>query len=176
MDPRQIDVRSLPSMPSDLQHQPMRFQMPDQLVKFYSQPPPVALYIGTQAHTSPQAFGKVMSTIKPAHAIGYHFFNEEKTRFAVYEGVRETYDGPLSLATDNMVWNIRRDGITERMAVSTDEAWSVPSMEPQPTGGSGEEVFTKFILDGRWDVSDAQGDLVKGFADKHNIDLSKMGK
>jgi len=75
-----------------------------------------------------------------------------------------------------MVWNIRRNEITERMAVSTDDAWSVPSMEPQPTGGSGEEVFTKFILDGRWDVSDAQGDLVNGFADKHNIDLSKMRK
>jgi ribonuclease Z len=152
------------------------FQMPEQLVKFYNQPPNVALNIGTQAHTSPQAFGKVMSTIKPRHAVGYHFFNEEGTRFAVYEGVRETYDGPLSLAADNMVWNIRRDEITERMAVSTDEAWSVPAMEPQPPGGTGEKVFTPFILEGRWDVSDAQGDLVKGFAKEYDIDMSKMRK
>lgn len=147
------------------------FQMPEQLVNFYNQPPNVALNIGTRAHTSPQAFGKVMSTVKPRLAIGYHFFNEEGTRYAVYDGVRETYNGPLSLATDNMVWNIRRDEILERMAVSPDDAWSVPSMEPQPPGGSGEKVFTKWILDGRWDVSDAQDNMVKKFAKKYNIDL-----
>jgi hypothetical protein len=59
---------------------------------------------------------------------------------------------------------------------SPDEAWSVPSMEPQPPGGTGEKVFTPFILEGRWDVSDVQGDLVNGFAKDYNLDLSKMQK
>ena len=81
------------------------FLTPDQLVKLYNQSPRAALGVGTQIHTAPPAFGKVMSTIKPRHAIGYHFFNEEATRYAIHEGVRETYDGPLSLAVDNMVWN-----------------------------------------------------------------------
>ena len=34
-----------------------------------------------------------------------------------------TGDGPLSLAVDNMVWNITKDEVTERMAVSPDQAW-----------------------------------------------------
>ena len=96
------------------------FHLPDQMVKFYNQAPPVALYVATKIHTSPQAFGKIMSTIKPKHAVAYHFFNEEETRYGIYAGVRETYDGPLSMATDLMTWNITRDGIEERMATVTE--------------------------------------------------------
>ena len=65
----------------------------------------------------------------PKHAIAYYFFNEEGTRYGICDGIRETYDGPLSMATDMMVWNLNRDGITERMAVSSDEAWDVPGTE-----------------------------------------------
>jgi hypothetical protein len=50
----------------------------------------------------------------------YHSFNEEDTRFPIYDGIRETYDGPLSMATDSMMWNIRRDEITERRVISPD--------------------------------------------------------
>jgi ribonuclease Z len=32
----------------------------------------------------------------------------------------------LSLATDVMAWNVTEDKIVGRMAVSTDNAWSVP--------------------------------------------------
>jgi ribonuclease Z len=31
-----------------------------------------------------------MATREPRHAIAYHFFNEEATRYGVYEGIRET--------------------------------------------------------------------------------------
>jgi ribonuclease Z len=55
------------------------FLTPTDLVRFYGQSPGQALGVGTQVHTSPPAFGKVMSTIKPKHAIGYHFFNEKGT-------------------------------------------------------------------------------------------------
>ena len=93
--------------------------------------------MNTDIHTSAQAFGKVMSMIEPRHAIAYHFFNEEGTRYGIYDGIRETYDGPLSMATDMMVWNLNRDGVTERMAVSPDEAWDVPGdeegLEPDKT-------------------------------------------
>ena len=47
----------------------------------------------------------IMSTIEPRHAVAFHFFNEEATRYGLYQGIRATYDGPLSLATDMMVWN-----------------------------------------------------------------------
>jgi len=73
-----------------------------------------------------------MSEIKPRHAVAYHFFNEEGKRYGIYDGVRSIYDGPLSLATDNMVWNISKDKITERMEVSPEDAWSVPGATPPP--------------------------------------------
>ena len=50
---------------------------------------------------------------------------QEGSRYGIYDGIRDTYDGPLSMATDMMVWNLTRNGITERMAVSSDEAWDV---------------------------------------------------
>ena len=99
---------------------------PDQLTKLYNQPPALALAMNTNFHTSAPAFGKVMSMVEPRHAVAYHFFNEEGTRYEIYKGIRETYSGPLSMATDLMVWNVSKDEIKERMAVATHEAWSVP--------------------------------------------------
>jgi ribonuclease Z len=146
--------------------------LPEGGVEFYNQPPPVALYVFTQIHTSPQAFGKIMSEIKPKHAVAYHFFNEEATRYGVYAGVRETYDGPLSLATDLMVWNITREGVKERMAVVTEEAWSVPSdAKPMPNeeGEDSSIHYTDFTLSGKWDVSDAEGRMIREYMKKYNI-------
>jgi ribonuclease BN (tRNA processing enzyme) len=68
----------------------------DQLRRFYNQPPSRTIMMNTDIHTSAQAFGKVISMIQPKHAIAYHFFNEEGTRYGIYDGIRETYDGPLS--------------------------------------------------------------------------------
>jgi len=133
------------------------------MVERYNQAPPVALYVATQIHTSPQAIGKIMSTIKPRHAVAYHFFNEEGTRYAIYEGVRQTYDGPLSMATDNMVWNITKDKITERMVVSTDDAWALAGDKPPPVGEPDQvpNQLSAEIEAGMWDVSDAEGPMVK---------------
>ena len=140
------------------------FLLPNQLVKYYGQSPQAALGVGTVIHTSPQAFGKVMSTIKPRHAIGYHFFNEEGTRYGILQGVRETYSGPLSLAVDNMVWNITKDDIKIRMAVSPDQAWAVLGPKRPPLPGKGvADPMTDFIKAGRWDVRDAQGKMIEAF-------------
>jgi len=151
------------------------FHTPEQLSKWYNQAPAVALWLGTQGHTSPQAFGKIMSTIKPRHAIGYHFFNEEETRYAIYDGARETYKGPLSLATDRMVWNITKDKVVERMAVLTEDAWSVmgPNQPPKREGPPVSE-FTDFIIKGNWDVSDVQDKMINDYAEKYGVDKSKI--
>jgi ribonuclease Z len=83
--------------------------------------------MNTDIHTSAQAFGKVMSMLKPKLAVAYHFFDEEGTRYGIYDGIheiydgiRETYDGPLSMATDMMVWNLTKKGITERRLAASD--------------------------------------------------------
>lgn len=147
------------------------FHTPDQLVKFYGQSPQQALGVGTEVHTAPPAFGKVMSEIKPRHAIGYHFFNEEGTRFEIYELVRSTYDGPLSLAQDNMVWNITKDGITERMAVITEEAWSVPGTKapPKPDTTGLTDPLSDAMKAGVWDVSDVLSGMIGDFKKEHDM-------
>jgi ribonuclease Z len=148
------------------------------MVEKYNQAPPVALYVATQIHTSPQAFGKIMSTLKPRHAVAYHFFNEESTRYSIYQAVRETYSGPVSMATDMMVWNITKDKITERMAVSPDDAWSVAGAKPPPQGKPGQVPYqiSKDIEAGMWDVRDAEGPMIKQYMKKFNIDPKKMKK
>jgi ribonuclease Z len=153
------------------------FLIPEDLVNLYGQSPGQAIGVGTQIHTSPQAFGKVMSTIKPRHAIGYHFFNDENTRYGIYEGIRDTYDGPLSLATDNMVWNITKDELTVRMTVSPDEAWAVkgPTRPPKPPAkGTVPDPITDFIKAGRWQpAEEAQADMVNKFKNDHKDAFKK---
>jgi len=161
-----VTIRSIPAI-----HEV--FLTPEDLVKLYGQSPGQALGVGTQIHTSPQAFGKVMSTVKPRHAIGYHFFNDENTRYDVFEGVRQTYDGPLSLATDNMVWNITKDKINVRMTVSPDHAWSVagPTAPPKPSAKDTDpDPISDFIKAGRWNPAEAaQADMIKTFKKEHNM-------
>ncbi len=79
--------------------------------------PETALLVGTQIHTAPEAFGKVMSAIQPRMAVAYHFFKDFDTTGDIFERIRKTYDGPLSLAEDFMVWNVTQDTIRVRMAV-----------------------------------------------------------
>ncbi|MDJ0848653.1 MAG: guanitoxin biosynthesis MBL fold metallo-hydrolase GntH [Myxococcota bacterium] len=92
--------------------------------------PEAALTVGTQIHTAPEAFGKVMSTIKPRQAVAYHFFKDYDTTPLVFERIRKTYDGPLSLATDFMVWNVTKDGVRERMALVEEHTWAPPMASP----------------------------------------------
>ena len=150
------------------------FLTPQELVKLYGQSPQQAIGVGTNIHTSPPAFGKVMSTIKPRHAIGYHFFNEEATRWGIYDGVRETYSGPLSLAVDNMVWNITKDKIVERMTVSPDQAWSVAGPTPPPNppkAGTVADPLSDVMKAGKWNpqAEDAQKKMVDSFKKENNM-------
>lgn len=92
--------------------------------------PEAALQVGTQIHTAPEAFGKVMSTVKPRHAVAYHFFKDYDTTASIYERIRSTYDGPLSLAEDFMVWNVTKDGVRERMALVEESTWAPPLASP----------------------------------------------
>lgn len=89
--------------------------------------PESALLVGTQIHTAPEAFGKVMSEVKPRMAVAYHFFKDFDTTAQVHDRIRKTYDGPLSLAEDFMVWNVTKDDIRVRLAVTEEHTWSPPS-------------------------------------------------
>ena len=58
--------------------------VPDLVAKFRLSPE-AALQVGTQIHTAPEAFGKVMSTVKPRHAVAYHFFKDHDTTGPILE-------------------------------------------------------------------------------------------
>jgi ribonuclease Z len=147
------------------------FMVPEDFVVWYNQPPQLAWRACCAFHTSGQAFGKIMSTVRPGHAVAYHFLNEEATRYNLYEAIRETYDGPLSMATDNMVWNVTPDGITERMAVITEEAWSVPGPTRQgPPEKGRREVFSDFTNAGYWlPAYKAQNEAMDKHMEKYNL-------
>jgi ribonuclease Z len=131
--------------------------MPDDMVRFYNQPPERGIRASCGFHTCPPALGKVLSLIQPRHAVAFHWFNEEGTRYNQYQGIRQTYDGPVSMATDMMVWNVRRDEIVERMAVSTDDAWDVPGPNrPGPPDNKFPPQYSDFILGGRLDTGEAE--------------------
>lgn len=113
-----------------------------------------ALEVGTQIHTPPEAFGKVMSRIKPRLAIAYHFFNDPDTAPPILEGIRSTYDGPLSLAEDYMVWNVTKDDIRVRMASINEDMWPPPAPQaPPPVDRSITKYTSDWIVEKNLDVS-----------------------
>lgn len=127
--------------------------------------PESALQVGTQIHTAPEAFGKVMSAVKPRMAVAYHFFKDFDTTLAINERIRKTYDGPLSLAEDFMVWNITKDKLTTRMAVVEERTWAPPGVIPaEPPKASDRDKYSErlnwklpysdYIVNGKWDVDD----------------------
>jgi ribonuclease Z len=148
----------------------------DDMMTKYNQPAQLALRINLKFHTSAQSFGQIMSMVQPRHAVAYHFFNDDDTRYKIYGAVRENYDGPLSMAADMMTWNITRDGVTERMAVSPDRAWDVegPSEKLAPDPSRASE-YTQFILDGRLDVDEANARWVKEFMARNGLTAEDLG-
>ena len=148
------------------------FMVPNDFVEWYGQAPQLAWRACCAFHTSGQAFGKIMSTVKPVHAVAYHFLNEEATRYNLYEAIRETYDGALSMATDNMVWNIKPEGVTERMAVSTEDAWSVPGPSRQDGPETGRRpVFSDFSNAGYWlPAYEAQNEAMDRHMKKYGLE------
>jgi len=128
--------------------------VPDLITK-WRLTPEAALQVGTQIHTAPEAFGKVMSTIKPRHAIAYHFFKDHDTTGPILERIRKTYDGPLSLAEDHMVWNVTKDKITERVALVNEHTWNPPLVSPALPPDPNDRVgYSPEIWAGRWDDVD----------------------
>lgn len=124
-----------------------------------------ALSVGTQVHTAPEAFGKVMSAVRPRMAVAYHFFKDFDTTGQVYERIRSTYDGPLSLAEDFMVRNVTGAAIITRMAIVEEATWSAPGAQPaMPPSLSDRDrfrerlgidlEFSEFIVGAKWNVDD----------------------
>ena len=142
--------------------------------------PEQALMVGTQIHTAPEAFGKVMTEIQPRMAVAYHFFKDFDTTASVNDRIRTTYEGPLSLAEDFMVWNVTKDKITTRMAEVDHHTWApplaskaaLPQADDRANYSKEMDVpveamgYSEFIKDGRWgEVDEALRGVYKEASD-----------
>jgi ribonuclease Z len=148
------------------------FITPDDLVKKQQWTPGAALNVGTQVHTSPAQFGKVMSAIKPRLAVGYHFFNDFDTAPNVEAMVRTTYDGPLALAVDYMVFNVTKDDIRVRMAVTDEDIWPQPAVGKKlPPDASKRIGFTDYIAGGKVHYPDVEKKIYDDINKKYGTDI-----
>jgi ribonuclease Z len=127
------------------------FVAPDSLVEKQGFTPEAALNVGTQIHTSPAQFGKVMAQTNPRMAVAYHFFNDFDTAPQVLRDVRRTYDGPLALAVDYMVFNVTKEEIRVRMAAVDEDIWPQPSNIPlvPPDPSLQRTSMSQWLRDGR---------------------------
>ena len=148
------------------------FASPEIIIEKQKYSPEMALWLTTLAHTSASQFGKVMAETKPRLAIGYHFYNDHDTYPIMQEQVRQTYDGPMVLATDYMVFNVTKEDWRVRMAAVDPEVWPLPPtrpkvVKPEDQNSYGEftasgQVFMKDVLEKIWsDVNKKYGTDVK---------------
>ena len=128
------------------------FLPPKALAKYFGWDLAQATYVSTRIHTEPQAFGKVMSTLKPRLAVGYHSVQSPENNAAITDGIRAVYDGPLAIARDLTVINVTKKTIKVRMA--TVDEYVLPSDVTQAyvkAPRTEPKSPSKAILSGKWD-------------------------
>jgi len=88
-------------------------------------------------------------------AVAYHFYKDFDTTGPILDGIRTTYDGPLSLAEDYMVWNITKDNIRVRLAIIDEDVWPPAATEkPQVPDPALRIPYSDWIAGGKLDVKD----------------------
>ncbi len=127
------------------------FLPPKALAKYFGWDMTLATFVSTRIHTEPQAFGKVMSAVKPRLAIAYHSVQSPENSAAITDAVRKTYDGPLVLARDLMVINLTKEKIEVRMA-TVDDYVLPPNVKPayNKAPRSGQKHASEYITSGKW--------------------------
>jgi len=139
--------------------------------------PMEALMVGTQGHTSPEQFGKVMSLVKPRLAVGYHFYNDFDTEPEVRKRARKTYDGPLDLALDYMVWNVTKDDIRVRMSAIDDEVWPSPALKKKIAPDTSKSIaFSKFTISGVIPMPEVVGPIFDEINEKYGTEIEPLFK
>ena len=132
------------------------FFTPEMLGRLLGTPPAQAVFITSYIHTPPQAFGKIMSAVEPRHAIGYHFWTWHDIYGEILKEVRQTYDGPLTLASDMMVWNVTdvqvvvREAFVDENVAPTGTTAAYRSAKREPPNVA-EKWISPDINAGKWE-------------------------
>jgi len=114
------------------------FFTPEQWVEISGFPYKQAYWVTSVIHTPPEGFGKLMSMVKPRMAVAYHYWNHRDIELAIYERVRKTYDGPLTMADDLTVINLKPDHIEVREVTFNHESWPQGTSKEWDTAPRGE--------------------------------------
>ena len=128
------------------------FPTPEGLAAFNDWELRESIFVSSYIHTPPEGFGKVMSAVKPRMAVAFHTVLLPDIHQGMLEGIRKTYDGPLTIATDLMVWNVTKDAITMRMASFPDRVTPPSTTEAYKSATrSGEATMSDYIMSGVWE-------------------------
>ncbi len=114
------------------------FFTPEQWMKIAGFPYKLAYWVTSQIHTPPEGFGKLMSMVEPRMAVAYHYWNHRDIELEIFERVRTTYDGPLTMADDLTIFNVTKDHIEVREVTFNHEAWPMGTSEAWDTAPRGE--------------------------------------
>lgn len=114
------------------------FFTPEQWVDIAGFPYKQAYWVTSQIHTPPEAFGKLMSEVKPRMAVAYHYWNHRDIELEIFERVRKTYDGPLTMSDDMTILNVTKDHIEVREVTFNHESWPQGTSKEWDTAPRGE--------------------------------------
>jgi ribonuclease Z len=127
------------------------FLPPKALAAYFGWSLAQATYVSTRVHTEPQAFGKVMATLKPRMAVGYHSVQSPENNQAILDDVRKIYDGPLTIARDLQVINVSKEQIVVRMAIVDDYVLPPDVTQAyQDAKRSDDKSPSEKVLAGKW--------------------------
>jgi ribonuclease Z len=128
------------------------FFTPEQWMAIAGFPYKQAYWVTSQVHTPPEAFGKLMSMVKPRMAVAYHYWNHRDIELEIFERVRKTYDGPLTMSDDLTVLNVTKDHIEVREVTFNHEAWPMGTSKEWDTAPRGEpatSLMSEWLKEGQ---------------------------
>jgi ribonuclease Z len=114
------------------------FFTPEQWIRISGFPYKQAYWVTTVIHTPPEGFGKLMSEVKPRMAVAYHYWNHRDIELELFERVRKTYDGPLTMSDDLTVINVTKDHIEVREVTFNHDSWPQGTSTEWDTAPRGE--------------------------------------
>jgi len=127
------------------------FFTPEQWVEISGFPYKQAYWVTSKIHTPPEAFGKLMSMVEPRMAVAYHYWNHRDIEFEIFQGVRSTYDGPLTMADDLTIMNVTKDHIEVRDVTFNHDSWPQGTSREWDTAPRGEpatSLMSKWLQEG----------------------------
>jgi ribonuclease Z len=127
--------------------------------------------------TPRQNSSAVMSMVKPRLAVGYHFYNDFDTLPEVLERVRKTYDGPLALAQNYMVFNVTKDDIRVRMSAIDEEVWPMPAQKTKQAPDTSKMIpFSDFTRSGALPMPEVVGPIFDEVNEKYGTNVEPTWK